>query len=347
MGIDYRGRMQIAYNDAGEPHWTMTGDEKFAVGDAKDLRGKWEPVKMAADEELNAAKLDELKTALDDLKIVDVSRKPAGLSSDLKVTKDFISSQETVDSLQDKGFYPAPLEENGPVELFSNEGEVRLVMRNGIEYVLRFGQITGDSSTVKDTKKKDKTKDAKKDHDKKATGLNRYLFVMAEFNASAIPKPQMEQYVEPSKAKEPEKKPGAAKPAVGKPGEKKADEKKPDAAKPTEAEKKAEKAERARIDKENKRKQEEYNQQIADGKKKVAELNTRFADWYYVISDEVYRKIRLSRDEIVMKKPKKKEAAKGAEGTDHAGHDLPTDIKVPGPPAHDLEKLKNEGPGEK
>ena len=47
---------------------------------------------MSADEELNAAKLDELKTALDDLKIVDVSRKPAGLSADLKAAADFTNT---------------------------------------------------------------------------------------------------------------------------------------------------------------------------------------------------------------------------------------------------------------
>ncbi|HID33565.1 MAG TPA: pyridoxal-phosphate dependent enzyme, partial [Anaerolineae bacterium] len=29
---------------------------------------------------------------------------------------------------------------------------------------------------------------------------------------------------------------------------------------------------------------------------RVKELNERFADWYYIISDEVYRKIHLSRD---------------------------------------------------
>ena len=35
---------------------------------------------MAADEELDTKKLDDLKFALDDLKIVDVNRKPGGLS---------------------------------------------------------------------------------------------------------------------------------------------------------------------------------------------------------------------------------------------------------------------------
>jgi hypothetical protein len=338
MGIEYRGKMEIAYNDAAEPKWTMPNDEKFVFGSEKDSQGRWERIKMAADEELNATKLDELKTALDDLKIVNVSRKPAGLSADLKVAKDFISSQETVDSLEEKGFYAVPVGENGPIELFSNEGEIRVVMKSGVVYVLRFGQITGDSSTAKDTKKKDKAKDGKKDKDKKPTGLNRYLFVVAEFDPDAIPKPQMEQYVEPAKAKEPEKKPG----------EKKADEKKPEPKKQTEADKKAEQAERARIEKENKRKQEEYNQQIVDCKKKAAELNLRFADWYYVISDEVYRKIHLSRSEIVVKKPKK-EPAKGAEGAD-AGRgvrDLPVDINVPGPSAKELEKAKNAVPSGK
>ena len=42
------------------------------------------PVKVPAGEELNTTKLDDLKAALDDLKIVDISRKPAGLSTDLK-----------------------------------------------------------------------------------------------------------------------------------------------------------------------------------------------------------------------------------------------------------------------
>jgi hypothetical protein len=345
LGIEYRGRMNIAYNDAGEPKWTMAEDEKY-VG------GKWKAMKMAADQEVNAAKLDELTGALDNLKIVDVNRKPAGLRDDLKVAADFTSNKEAVDSLQDRGFFAAQAED-GTTQLYSNEGETRLVMKNGVEYVLRFGQITGDSATGKDAAKKDKAKDAKKD--KKATGLNRYLFIMAEFNKDAIPKPQLEQYIPPVKVKGPEKKPAdEKKPDAPKPNEKKADEKKPeekkaDAKKPdekkpeakkpeadkkTEAEEKAEKAERARIDRDNKRKQDEYDRQVADGKKKVKELNARFADWYYVISDDVYRKIHLSRDEIVTKKAKK-QAGKGVEG-------MPPGMNID--PAQLKEMLKNAAP---
>ena len=35
------------------------------------------------------------------------------------------------------------------------------------------------------------------------------------------------------------------------------------------------------------------------GKERVAELNDRFGDWYYVISDEVYKKIAIGRDELI------------------------------------------------
>jgi len=334
LAIRHRGRMQLAYSDGGEPHWKLVSNLRFAGEDPNDARGKWAPIPMAADQELAAARLDELKTALDDLKIVDVSRKPAGLSDHLKVGSDFTSNEVLCDALADKGFFPAHLDANGPAELFSNEGEIRLVMRDGVEYVLRFGQIAGSGTTAKDAKKKGKGKDAGKAKDKESTGLNRYLFVMVEFDRNAIPKPQFETPPEPNKAKEPEKKPD----------EKAAKDKKAAKPKPA-ADKKAEEAELARIKRDNRCKQEEYDQQIADGRKRVDELNARFAEWYYVISGDIYRKIHLSRDEIIVKKPKK-DAGNGDKATGPArqGRNYPG---APTTPMDELEKLKNEGPGGK
>lgn len=49
-----------------------------------------------------------------------------------------------------------------------------------------------------------------------------------------------------------------------------------------------------------------------EGKKKVDELNDRFADWYYVITEEDFGKLRLSRDQLV----KEKEKEEGEEGDD-------------------------------
>ena len=305
-----RGETQIEFDDAAKPQWKLVEDKKFATSKDKPGEGQWVPVKMAADEELNTAKLDELKNALNDLKIVDVNRKPAGLSADLKTAADFSTHRDAIASLAQRGFFVAELTK-GQVELFSNEGEIRIVMKDGVEYVLRFGEVAGASK--KDDKSKDAKKDAEKNPEKKSDGLNRYLFVMAEFNPNIIPKPQFDPLPEAKKPEEAkpaaEKKPDDKKPDEKKPEAKKPDEKKPDDAKVLEEKRKE-------VEKENKRKQEEYDQKIADGKKRVAELNERFADWYYVISDDVYRKIHLGHDAIVKKKEKAKDKK-----DEHAGHD--------------------------
>lgn len=50
-----------------------------------------------------------------------------------------------------------------------------------------------------------------------------------------------------------------------------------------------------------------YEAKVAAGKQKVKELNDRFADWYYVISNESFDKLRLSRTDLVKAKEKKPE----------------------------------------
>jgi hypothetical protein len=379
--IDQRGRMDLDHNDAGELKWKMTDDQKLVPDPKIPAGARWAPVKMAADEELNTTKLDDMLFALDDLKIVDVSRKPAGLSADLRATGQLAASNKAaVQSLGEKGFYLARLE-SGPVEVFSNEGETRVGSKDGVEYILRFGDIAGRAAKKdekKDAKQKGKAKEPEKKKEESATaGLNRYLFVMAEFNPELVAKPQFEPLPEPIKprpavAPEPAKKPAGAskdakpqaavpnakpqaaapntKPPAAAPNAKKADAKKAEEKKPVEktpaekeAERKALQAERERVERDNKRLQEEYDQKIADGKKRVGELNARFADWYYVISDEVFRKIHLGRDEIVKKKEKPKDKGKGGKD-EHAGHEHED---LPPAPADELEKLKSEGPGGK
>ncbi len=51
-----------------------------------------------------------------------------------------------------------------------------------------------------------------------------------------------------------------------------------------------------------------YEAKVAAGKQKVQDLNDRFADWYYVISNDSFDKLRLSRADLV--KPKEKTAEK-------------------------------------
>ena len=311
--------LSLSYDDAAEPKWKLLKEERY-----QENRGS--PGKLAADEELNTARLDEMKTALDDLKIVDVARKPPGLSADLKAAANFLSNREAVASLADCGFFAANV--GGRKEFLSNEGEIRFLMKDGVEYVLRFGSKALGKGLAKKEGKQPASGDA-----------NRYLFVMAEFNPDAIAKPALELL--PAEKKDAKTEKGAKKPSDNKSVAKK-DEKKPaDLA-----------AERQRIEKENKRKQEEYEEKLTKGKERVKELNARFADWYYVISDDVYRKIHLTRDQVVKKKEKKAAGAKGVNGQpahdhEHGDHDHHHDEAAPesSGPIGDLDKLKREGPG--
>lgn len=45
--------------------------------------------------------------------------------------------------------------------------------------------------------------------------------------------------------------------------------------------------------------QKSYEDRIKAGEKRVADLNSRFADWYYVISEDVFDKLKLKREDLV------------------------------------------------
>lgn len=310
-------RLDVA---SGDQPWKLVEDIGF------DEKMDKVPRKLAADEELNTQSLDAMKTALDDLKIVDVERKPAQVPATLRVRN---IDDATAETLMQRGFVPVPVDPKKPdvLDLVSKFGEIDLQMSDGVRYILRFGNTTGASSAGE---VKDKKADAA---DSSAAGMDRYLFVMAEFNDQAIPKPAMEQLPPEEKPKAEQKKigppvaaPDAKKPAAAKDSK--------DAVKKEQAEKaKLRKAEEERVAKENKRRQEEYNDKVTAGKKHRDELNKRFAQWYYVISDDVYQKIHLDRKAIV----KKKEPPKDEH--DHA-HDQPQASEPPVGPAGTLKKVE-------
>jgi hypothetical protein len=340
-----RGVTTLAYDDAADVKWKLADDKTVKGGSQANL-------KLADDEEVNATKLDELKRSLGDLKIIDVRRKPKGLSADLKATGEMRPDNEGAQSLMQRGFYLAS-NEDGNLSLYSNEGEIRTTMKTGVEYLLRFG---GLAMTDASASKKDDKKDEKKD-DKASTGRNRYIFVVAQFNPDMIPKPQLEPLPEEKPAAKEEPKKDDKKTDAKKSDEKKdkkadakkTDEKKADEKKP-EAPKVDIKAERERIEKENKRKQEEYDGKVKSAQDKVKELNARFADWYYIIADDVYQKIHLGRTDIVKKKEKdKKDESKSEAGHDHDhDHDHgPSAINPPIPTPDEFEKLKAKAPGKK
>jgi hypothetical protein len=376
---DYSAEMQVVMSPQGRPSigvaWDPRADMTLAYSDSD---AKWTPVKlqafdpkkgqeggyvefkMAEDEELNGETLNALKSALDDLKIVDVKRKPQGLSANLKAGEDFMNNREAFQDLITKGFAATTTPDGGSQEIISSDGEVIATMKNGTEYVLRFGNLTD----VAGSQDKEQTAEEKAatpaDAEKKADNndVHRYLFVMARLNKDAVKQPDLVKLPElPAKSEAQPADPAAAeaatpaaKDAEAAPAEKKEDapeaaksdeaakdkpaepadaakqaegpetkedaEKKDDAAAPkpgAEADKELEKviAERKAIEKENERKLDEYQALLKKGEENVKDLNLRFGDWYFVVDDDVFQKVRVSRDKVIKKKdqPKAEDAA--------------------------------------
>ena len=277
---DRRSRIVVRYDDKNAT-WAL---EKLTAFGAQ---GKPEDVTLADTEELASGKLNDLRNALGDLKIVDVARKPAGLSGDLKAEAKFTENREAVTSLAQRGFYPF-----ASGEILSSNGETVVGMKDGVEYLLRFGNgvsVSGGATQKSGTQSGD------------AATTGRYLFVTARFNESLLEKPVLEPVPDAPEAGAADKKDGDEAKKDGdakKDGEAKAGETADDA----EAKAQAALEERRRVERENRRKQEDYDAKVQAAQKRVRELNGRFADWYYVVPDAEFTKIHLDRAAVVQKK---------------------------------------------
>ena len=246
-------------------------------------------------------------------------------------------------------------------------------MKNGTEYVLRFGNLT-NVGTEGGQAEPPTAAGADAAGEDKDGGVHRYMFVMARFNEGAVKPPETQDLPElpaqaadtpadqaasegDAAASEPSE-PAAEKPADGAANASETTEKAEteagattdanatekseadnaaDESKADDAEKSAEAAtaaegdakpasdkeaevkniiaERTRIEQENKRKLDEYQQALEKGRENVKDLNLRFGDWYFVVADDVFKKIRLSSDNIVKKKETKADAAAGTPAT--------------------------------
>lgn len=355
---DHKSDMTLVYDDS-EAEWAA---ESLLVYDPQAQQYVEKP--LAENEEPNSEALNDLKNALDDLRIVDVARKPSGLSADLKAREDFLesSNQDAVQSLVEHGFAPIPTEE-GTYEITSSDGEVIVTLNTGVEYVLRFGNVQEEEDASGGPGfSEEGSAEGEAATDGAGEGLNRYIFVLARFNQDAIEQPELAE-LPPLPEGVTEERPTAAGAEEGDSAEDAsavadASEEDPaadgeaddaetetdpgaegdsDSGSPEEGaqESEADKilAERKRIEEENQRKQDEYEDKVSQGKKTVQELNDRFGDWYYVVDDAEYRRIRLSREQVVKEKEPEQEATGGADAgaVDAAGFGRPGGA-IPGLP---------------
>ncbi|MBN4074017.1 DUF4340 domain-containing protein [bacterium AH-315-E10] len=243
----------------------------YSINEGKMIQGKsfqltqkeskWSITGMPADKEINTQKVTSVTTTLSDLEITGVRKKPEGLASFLKVAKKGLSQMDMI-SLNNKGFY---IHKN---QLFSNEGELHILTKDAVVYVIRFGELF--FGTGLDITAGAETDQSKKDENEKKKGsANRYIFITADFSPEHKPEPE---------------KPGT------KP-EKPADDAKDDVKKAYDLALTAfnEKSE----------KHADWIVQVKTGKKKAKELNDHYADWYYVISGGSYDKIKVPYTELL------------------------------------------------
>ncbi|MDR0336299.1 MAG: DUF4340 domain-containing protein [Planctomycetaceae bacterium] len=277
------GDMTFGYDSSA------SGPEKWTLKKWMGFRGKqyeYYERSMKPEEELNTETLDGMVSALNDLKIVSVTKKPSVLAAALREGKPFSEQIGTPDpSLRKSGFCLVPLPDlkGGTGErtpkLLSNEGDIQIRMKDGIRYNLRFGDLTGtESEMTNDADNKTETSS----NTPTIMGANRYLFITAEFDVSMIPAPEIKPVPEIPDGLNPEQTETANK-------------------------------EKEQIEKSNQREQERYDKAIEDGKKRAEKLTDRFADWYYVISEDVYKKIHLTQTNVF--REKKKET--GTESHEH------------------------------
>ncbi len=234
-------------------------------------------VTLAPEETVNEKKLEDMRQAFDDLKIIDVLRKPETIASAQREGKPPFKTEEDVNVLQDVGFIlHASQTEDGKAfyRFYTRQGEAFIDMKDGIVYHLLFGNLTGtniaeNANAPAPGESGEQAAGASATAATNVLSANRYLMILAEFDASIVEKPAPIPLTEV--------------PAEG-----------------DEQELAKLKQQRESDERHNKQLEDEYNAAIEAGKRRAAELNLRFADWFYVISDEVFKKIHLIDSELVI-----------------------------------------------
>ncbi|HYO24134.1 MAG TPA: hypothetical protein VEQ85_04220, partial [Lacipirellulaceae bacterium] len=399
-----QGEITLARGAEADAKWTVA-----ALRKADRAAQRIVDDAIAEDEEVTQSAITDLLTGLEDLAIADVERKPEGLSADLKAGEAFMSNEEAITDLMEKGFIPG--RQQSGADMLSSEGELVVTLRNGVEYVLRFGRlkVTDDEGDAGDAQEAGGADGAAAE---RPENLRRYLFVMANFEEDAVEKPTYKELPalpaeaaasaegpaggddsaenetpggaasgegageagagpatesEGSAGEDPAGNDAAAEDAAGDDGapqaqseeETGADAESDSAAgtgasapaavaaappqgqagedgDPTgeetdgqdsggqEAEAPAQAptreaiiAQREAIEQENEQARADYEALLSEGREQATALNERFGDWYFVISNETFKKIHIGRAQVITKKapPEAAEDAAGAEGS--------------------------------
>jgi len=231
--------------------------------------GLWNMDGLAPNETLDSNRLSDLRNALYDLQIIDVRRKPVGLAAALAGDSSAKLNLEDQLSLQSAGYY---IVQN---QLRSNEGETIIRTTDGLQYALHFGEIVNVAGDV-NVQDSAGTPPA-------ADQNGRFVFITVEPSPDSIDAPIYDAVPDL-----PTSQPAATSPDGT-----------PATAPAADPVYEAAVRQRDAVIASNTEKEVAHAKKVADINDKVKDLNRRFADWYFVVSDEVYQKIRLTRADVV------------------------------------------------
>lgn len=373
-----------------DPRLGTLNDKGTTVLDHDGSSSSWVVEGLPETEETNQEKAREVASAVADLKIVGVRVKPPGLKPDLRVPEGVelaLSMQNRGFYLTKAGDL---VSNDGEAVVETKDGLVYTLRFGGM--ILGTGdEVTAgadDEKAVEGEKPEEGKEEEKKDDTK--VQENRFLLLTVTFDENKYPpipdlpaeepaegdaKPEA---ADPTSAQTEEKSDEAPaeeaksedKPAEAK--EEKADEPteekpadKPDApepekpedkeasAKEAEAKAKEKEAERQRQEAELKAKRDERERKIKEGKEKAKELSEHYARWYYVVSNDSVKKIRVTRSDLI--KLKAEEGKEGDAGDAESVIPAPPDTNAPekdsvdtpkeqpAPEASEAETPKDEG----
>lgn len=156
-------------------------DNKWSLSKFVDhkIEGSPESNQLPEGKVLADSALNDLRNSVQNLKIINVRRKPAGLAQDLKADESLLANKESTKSLQSQGFFPMESK-----DVFAAGGELIVGTKDGIRYLLRFGNAIISSAALEDEKKDKKG-------DEPSSSSRRYLLVTAQLDESKFPVPEL------------------------------------------------------------------------------------------------------------------------------------------------------------
>lgn len=146
-------------------------------------RDEWTANDVPAGMEVDDVQMNLLIGGIMGLEIVGVRPKPEGLSGNLRQAfQERTITNVDLQTMRSRGFYPTQAG-----DMLSNEGELLVRTTQGVRYTLRFGEIVygrGDAIVLGDESSDERDSEAAE---------NRYVFITAEFDPSALPEPPVSE----------------------------------------------------------------------------------------------------------------------------------------------------------